>query len=65
MADTLCIPMPDIHPSSSLINDLGADSLDLANTVMAIEDRFDINITEAQAAQMTTVADVVAHLEGL
>lgn len=55
---------PDrIHPHSTLTDDLGADSLDLAQLMMQIEDHFDCVISSEQSDTMKTVADIVEWLE--
>jgi len=53
----------DITPTSNLVDDLGADSLDLVEVVMSVEEEFDVEIPDADAVQLKTVADVVAWLK--
>ena len=48
---------------ASFIDDLGADSLDIVELVMAIEEEFDIEIPDADAEKVTTVGDVVEYLK--
>ena len=48
---------------ASFIDDLGADSLDIVELVMALEEEFDIEIPDADAEKVTTVGDVVEYIK--
>ena len=48
---------------SSFIDDLGADSLDLVEIIMALEEEFDIEIPDADAEKVVTVGDVVDYIK--
>ena len=48
---------------ASFIDDLGADSLDIVELVMALEEEFDIEIPDADAEKVVTVGDVVDYIE--
>ena len=48
---------------ASFIDDLGADSLDIVELVMAIEEEFDIEIPDSDAEKVVTVADVVDYIK--
>ena len=48
---------------ASFIDDLGADSLDIVELVMAIEEEFDIEIPDADAEKVVTVGDVVEYIK--
>ena len=48
---------------ASFIDDLGADSLDIVELVMAIEEEFDIEIPDADAEKVVTVGDVVVYIK--
>ena len=50
---------------TSLIDDLGADSLDVVELIMSLEDMYGISITDADAAQLYTVRKIVEYLEKL
>ena len=50
---------------TSLIDDLGADSLDVVELIMSLEDLFGISISDDEAAQLTTVRKIVDYLEKL
>lgn len=52
----------EIHPESSFIEDLGADSLDIVELVMAIEEVFDIEIPDDDAENIKTVKDAVDYI---
>ncbi|MDI6772370.1 MAG: acyl carrier protein [bacterium] len=52
-----------ISPESSFIEDLGADSLDVVELVMALEDEFEIVIPDDQSEKIVTVGDAVAFIE--
>ena len=52
-----------VTPEASFVEDLGADSLDTVELVMAFEEEFGIDIADEDAEQMRTVGDAVKHLE--
>lgn len=55
---------PDrVKPEASFIDDLGADSLDIVELVMAMEEEFDIEIPDEEAEKLKTVSDVVSYLQ--
>ena len=57
---------PDsITMDTNLIDDLGADSLDVVELIMSLEDMFRISITDEDAAQLYTVSRIVEYLEKL
>lgn len=51
-----------IKPDASFIDDLGADSLDIVELVMAMEEEFDIEIPDEDAEKLKTVSDVTNYL---
>ena len=53
----------EITPSSRLINDLGFDSLDVVEIIMAAEDKFEIEIPDNDAGKIRTVKDAVQYIE--
>ena len=53
----------DVKMESEFSNDLGADSLDRVELVMALEDEFEVEILDSDAEKFQKVADVVAFLE--
>lgn len=54
-----------VIPTASFTGDLGADSLDVVELVMAIEERFEIEINDVAAAEINIVQDVLDYLAGL
>jgi acyl carrier protein len=60
MAEQFRVPTERITEASSLDSDLGATSLDRVEVVMSLEDEFAIDISDDQAAELHTVADVLA-----
>ena len=67
IVEQLGVDESQITPSASFIDDLGADSLDTVELVMAFEEEFDIEIPDEDAEKIRTVQDVInylnAHLE--
>ena len=62
ICDTLRLQSESVENASDLISDLGADSLDSVRVQMAIEDEFEIVITEDIANELNTVGDYVAYV---
>ena len=54
-----------ITPDTNLIDDLGADSLDVVELIMSLEDLYGISITDEDAAQLYTVRRIVEYLDKL
>jgi acyl carrier protein len=63
VADQLSVEAGTITPQSNFANDLGADSLDTVELVMALEEEFDIEIPDEEAEKLKTVNDVVTYLK--
>ena len=63
IADQLGVAEDDITPSSKFIEDLGADSLDVVELIMAMEDEFDLEIPDDEAENIITVGDVVDYIK--
>lgn len=59
IAEQLGINDEDITPESSLMDDLGADSLDVVELVMALEEEFEVEISDEEAEKMETVKEFV------
>ncbi len=62
IVDQLGIDESKIIENSSFIDDLGADSLDIVELIMAFEEEFDIEIPDEDAEKMKTVGDAVKYL---
>ena len=63
IVEQLGVKSEDITPGSSFINDLGADSLDTVELVMALEEEFGIEIPDEDAEKITTVGDAIKYIE--
>jgi acyl carrier protein len=63
VASQLGVDKEKVTPQSSFVNDLGADSLDMVELVMELEEEFDIDIPEDSADKIETVGQAVAYLE--
>ena len=65
LAHQLEIDPAQIGPQTDILEDLGADSLDIVELVMAIEEEYDIVITDERATNVRTVEQLVEMLEGI
>ena len=63
IADKLDVEETEVTPEASFTNDLGADSLDVVELVMALEEKFDIEIPDEDAEKILTVADAIKYIE--
>ncbi len=63
IADKLSLDVEEIALESSFVDDLGADSLDIVELIMALEDEFDLEIPDEEVENITTVADVVEYIK--
>ena len=59
----LAVPESSVTESATFEGDLKADSLDVVELVMALEDEFDIDIPEEDAQKITTVGDAVRYIQ--
>lgn len=62
IAEQLGVGEGEIRPESAFIEDLGADSLDIVELVMTIEEEFDIEIPEDDAEQIKTVKNAIDYI---
>lgn len=62
VADKLSIGEEQVTEEASFIDDLGADSLDTVELVMALEDEFDLDIPDEDAEKMTTVGKAIDYV---
>ena len=62
LVDELSVNEEDIKPEAELVNDLGINSLELADLAFICEERFDIVIDDNDIQKFTTVGDVVAYM---
>ncbi len=63
VVDQLGVDEEDVTPDASFIDDLGADSLDIVELIMAFEEEFDIEIPDEDAEKITTVGEAVEYIE--
>jgi acyl carrier protein len=63
IAEQLGVKPEEVTPTASFIDDLGADSLDTVELVMAFEEEFGIEIPDEDAEKITTVGDAVKYIE--
>ncbi|MEE9280878.1 MAG: acyl carrier protein [Myxococcota bacterium] len=63
IVEQLGVAPDEVVPEASFIDDLGADSLDIVELVMAIEEEFDLEISDDDAEKMQTIGDVITHVD--
>lgn len=63
VSDQLDVPKEEISRSSSFVDDLKADSLDIVELVMALEDEFDVKIPDEDYDQIKTVGNAITYIE--
>ncbi|MFC1562429.1 acyl carrier protein [candidate division KSB1 bacterium] len=64
IVEQLSVDPSEITENASFIEDLGADSLDTVELVMAFEEEFDIEIPDAEAEKLTNVGKAIEYLKG-
>ena len=62
VCDQLAVEPEKVVPAASFIDDLGADSLDIVELVMTMEEEFDLDIPDEDAEKMKTVGDVTKYI---
>ena len=65
IVEQLSVEADKVLPDASFTEDLGADSLDVVELVMAFEQAFNIEISDESASKIKTVGDVISHNGGL
>ncbi|GAA8558856.1 hypothetical protein oki1432_10870 [Helicobacter pylori] len=63
IAEQLNIDASQVTPEAEFVKDLGADSLDIVELIMALEERFGIEIPDEQAEKIVNVGDVMRYIE--
>ena len=63
ISENLNVPLEKVTMDTHLVDDLGADSLDIVELIMALEEEFDIEIPDADAEKVVTVGDVVDYIK--
>jgi acyl carrier protein len=64
ICDQLAVESEKVTLTASFIDDLGADSLDIVELVMTMEEEFDLDIPDEDAEKMKTVGDVIKYISG-
>lgn len=62
IAEKLSVDIEDVTPQASFIEDLGADSLDLVELIMTMEESFNIDISDEDAGKLVTVQDAIHYV---
>ena len=65
IADVLNVQKEEIKPETTFVDDLGADSLDIFQIIMGIEEEFDIEINNDDAEKIVTVQDAVDQIKNV
>jgi acyl carrier protein len=65
IVEQLGVEEDEVLPAAKFIEDLGADSLDTVELVMAIEEDFDIEIPDEDAEKITTVGEAIQYIKNL
>jgi len=63
VVEQLSVNADEVKEDSKFVEDLGADSLDVVELVMALEEKFDIEIPDSDAESIATVGDAVKYIE--
>ena len=63
LAEQFDVSVDSINEATNLVDDLGADSLDVVELVMSVEDEFGLSISDEDAAELTTVGKIVDYIE--
>ena len=63
IVEQLGVDEEEVTPDASFVDDLGADSLDVVELVMGLEEEFDIEIPDEDAEKIATVGDAIAYID--
>ena len=63
IVEQLGVGAEEVTPEASFIEDLGADSLDIVELIMALEEKYEIEIPDEDAEKIQTVKDVISYIE--
>ncbi len=63
IVDQLGVSVEEVTPEASFIEDLGADSLDIVELIMALEEAYEIEIPDEDAEKIQTVEDVISYIQ--
>lgn len=62
IAEKLSVDISEVVPEASFVDDLGADSLDLVELIMSIEEEFEVDIPDEDAEKLVTVQDAINYI---
>ena len=62
IAEKLGVEIEEVIPDATFVDDLGADSLDLVELIMSMEEEFDIEISDEDAEELETVKDAIDYI---
>jgi acyl carrier protein len=63
IVEQLNVSPEEVKPEAKFVEDLGADSLDVVEMIMALEEKFEIEIPDSEAEKIETVQDVIDYIE--
>ncbi len=63
IVEQLSVQAEEVNPEASFIEDLGADSLDIVELIMALEEEYEIEIPDADAEKIQSVKDVISYIQ--
>ena len=63
IVEQLGVEADQVKPEAQFVNDLGADSLDTVELIMALEEEFDVEIPEEKAEKIKTVGEAISYIE--
>ena len=64
IVEQLGVSPEEIEPEASFMDDLGADSLDIVELVMAMEEEFDVEIPDDEASRILRICDAISYIRG-
>ncbi|MCU0539992.1 MAG: acyl carrier protein [Desulfobacterales bacterium] len=62
IAEKLSVDLSEVKPEASFVDDLGADSLDLVELIMSMEEEFGVEISDEDAEKIVTVKDAISYV---
>ncbi len=63
IAEKLSVDLSEVKPEASFVDDLGADSLDLVELIMSMEEEFGVEISDEDAEKIVTVKDAISYVD--